>query len=60
MYMLYFPYKLSFCDISDVTNVESEPVCNIAFVLMDFDPFETTTGIIGKYVLDEMVSKWDV
>ena len=51
-----FPCKLSFCDMSDVTNVESEPVSNNALVLIDFDPFETITGIICKYVLGEMVS----
>ena len=40
--------------MSDVTNAESEPVSNNALVLMDFDPFETMTGIICKYVLGEM------
>ena len=55
-----FPCKLSFCDMSDVTNVECEPVSNNALVLIDFDPFETMTGIIRKYVLGEMVSLWDI
>ena len=31
-----FPCKLSFCDMSDVTNVEPEPVSNNALVLIDF------------------------
>ena len=34
---------MSFCDISDVTNVESEPASNSALVLMDLDPFEKMT-----------------
>ena len=46
-----FPCKMSFCDISDVTNVESEPASNNALVLMDLDPFEKMTGIICKCVL---------
>ena len=46
--------------MSDVTNVECEPVSNNALVLIDFDPFETMTGIIRKYVLGEMVSLWDI
>ena len=46
--------------MADVTNVESEPVSNNALVQMDFDSFETMTGIICKYVLGEMVLEWDV
>ena len=46
--------------MSDVTNVESEPVSNNALVLTDFDAFETMTGIICKYVLGEMVSLWGI
>ena len=34
-----FPCKLSFCDMSDVTNLESEPVSNNALFLMDFNQF---------------------
>ena len=55
-----FSYKLSFCNMSDVTNVKSEPVSNIALVQMDFHPFETMTEIICKYVLGEIVLEWDV
>ena len=55
-----FPCQLSLCDISDVTNVESELVCNNALVLMDFDPFETMTWIICRYVLGEMILEWVV
>ena len=45
-----FHCKLSFCDMSDVTNVESESVSNNALVLIDFEPFETMTRIICKSV----------
>ena len=55
-----FNCKLSFCDISDVTNVESEPASNNALVLMDLDQFEKMTGIICKYALGEMVWEWIV
>ena len=55
-----FPCKLSFCDVSDVTNVEPELVLNIVLFLMDFDSFQTITVIICKYVLGEMVSGWNV
>ena len=53
--------------ISKLTNLElkmflfeSEPVSYNALVLMDFDPFETMTGIICKYVLSEIISEWGV
>ena len=46
--------------MSDVTNVKSEPVSNIALVQMDFHPFETMTEIICKYVLGDIVLEWDV
>ena len=55
-----FPCKLNFYDILDVRNVESELVSDSALVLLDFDPIETMTGIIFKFVLDEMVSEWEV
>ena len=55
-----FPCKLSFCNMSDVRNVDSEPVYNDALVLTDFDPFETMTGIICKYMLGEAILGWDV
>ena len=42
---------MSFCDISDVTNVESEPASNNALLLMDLDQLEKMTGIICKCVL---------
>ena len=45
--------------MTDVTNVESEPVSNNALVQMDFDSFETMTEIICKFVLGEMALEWD-
>lgn len=45
--------------MSDVTNIESEPVSNNDLVLMDFKPFETLTEIIYKHVLGEMIYVFD-
>ena len=55
-----FHCKLSFCDMSDATKVKSELVSCNTLVLMDFDLFETMTGVTCKYVLGEMVSEWNV
>lgn len=44
----------------DVTKVKSELVSCNKLVLMDFDLFETMTGVTCKYVLGEMVSEWNV
>ena len=35
-----FPCKLSFCDMSDVTDVESDSLSNNALVVVDFDPIK--------------------
>lgn len=44
----------------DAIDADCEPVPNKALVLMNFDPFETMTELICKYVLGEMFAEWDV